>query len=410
MFAGMLSDARFGVRQFRKNPRFLCAAAGDPGARPGSDDGHVRHPQALLLRPLPFPEPQQLLALWGQHVVLTPGDVSTEAESSSVSLLDFEGWTAGASTLAHACIVKSWLYSLASEGQPAEGVVGALASGGFFPMEAAPSLLLRFAGIGLMRIPVLRGRAFLPSDEANSAPVTIISQRLAHEYFRGADPIGRRIRHASHDEAFRQIVGVVGDVRRRGLGAPMVPETYVLVGAGVDDVVIVVRSDQPQRLLEELPRLVASVDPVIGVWPRRMTERMQDTLREEYRVSVVLGVFAAAALLLATLGLYALVSYSTGLKTREFGIRAALGSPPFRLVWLVMRGGLIWLVLGSGLGLVAALVLGKALALGIPAVHAFDLGVYTRVALSLGLSGALASFVPALRAVRVSPALALRYE
>jgi putative ABC transport system permease protein len=261
-----------------------------------------------------------------------------------------------------------------------------------------------------LRIPVLQGRAFLAVEEADSAPVVIISKHLAEAFFPGENPIGRHIRHGGHEEPWREIVGVVGDVRRSGLAAPIRSETYLPIYPEAGAPVIVARTDHPAHLLEELPRVVASVDPVLGVWSRRLDERMQDTLLEAYRVSVVLGVFAAVALLLAALGLYALVSYTTALKTREFGIRMALGSPPRALVWRVMRSALVWLGLGSALGLLAALALGKALALSITGVHSFDLEVYTLVALSLGFTGALASFVPAWRTLRISPASALRYE
>jgi len=261
-----------------------------------------------------------------------------------------------------------------------------------------------------MRIPLLRGRTLLASDEATGAPVVVISQRLAQKYFRGEDPIGRRLRYPGAEHGCHEIVGVVGDVRRYGLADPVALETYYPMYPEVGGMVIVARAERPERLMAELPQLVASVDPLLGVWTRRMDERMAGTLTQSVRISIVLGVFAALALLLASLGLYGLVSYSTTLKTREFGIRIALGSPLGALTWRVMRSGLIWLGLGSAVGLLAALGLGSALALALPGVRSFDPGVYALVALALGLSGALASFVPAWRTVRVSPASALRYE
>ncbi|MEO8184131.1 MAG: FtsX-like permease family protein [Deltaproteobacteria bacterium] len=115
-------------------------------------------------------------------------------------------------------------------------------------------------------------------------------------------------------------------------------------------------------------------------------------------------------MLLASVGLYALVSYTTARKTREFGIRSALGSPPLQLLWLIMRGGLLWLGLGSVLGFLGAWALGRLLALGLPGGNGFDVRVCAIVALALALAGSLASFIPARRAVRASPATALRYE
>jgi putative ABC transport system permease protein len=262
-----------------------------------------------------------------------------------------------------------------------------------------------------LHIPVLQGRGFEPGDErAGAPPVIIISQRLAEEYFGNANPIAQHLRHAGQDATFREIIGVVGDIRRGGLAQPISPETYTPLNPGVGSMVIVIRTDAPERLIRALPAAVAEVQPEVGVWPRLMDTQMRNTLGEAYRISGALGAFAATALLLATLGVYALVSYSTGLKTREMGIRSALGSPPGKLIWLIMRGGLACLLVGGALGMLAGLLLGKGLSLGIPGIRAFDPGVSALVAVCLGTAGAIASFLPAWRALRASPAAALRYE
>jgi ABC-type antimicrobial peptide transport system permease subunit len=127
-------------------------------------------------------------------------------------------------------------------------------------------------------------------------------------------------------------------------------------------------------------------------------------------MATLLGSFAVAALLLAVLGLFGLVSYATNQRTRELGIRMALGSTPARVVRLVMRGGVRLLLAGLALGLVGATVVGRALATRIPGAVAFDLAVYGAIPALLGAAGLLACFVPAWRAVRIEPSIALRAE
>jgi ABC-type lipoprotein release transport system permease subunit len=262
-----------------------------------------------------------------------------------------------------------------------------------------------------MRIPLLRGRALAATDRQDSEPVVLINQNLAETLFPGADPIGHRIQHPDVDGAPRTVVGVVGNLRRDGPSGPYTLDTYSpLAQTAATGGVIVIRTDDPESVRRALPAAVASVEPSVGTWSKTLNRRVRDAAGDSIRISILLGGFAAIALLLSALGLYAMVSYATVLKTRELGIRSALGSPPRAVLWLVMRSGLWWLAIGSGLGLVAALWLGQTLAVRMPGAHSFDLRVYVLVGVSLLGAGSLAAFLPARRAVRASPALALRYE
>src|SRR5262249_47784899 len=146
--------------------------------------------------------------------------------------------------------------------------------------------------------------------------VMIISQSVVERFFHGEDPIGHRIDLGDTDDNakhWREIVGIVGDVRRWGPGEPVRIESYVpLAQHGLDFMSIAARSARPESLLNELPALVASVDPDQSVAARLlMTERVADSIGREHYVAQLLAAFAAAALLLATLGLFGLVSYST---------------------------------------------------------------------------------------------------
>jgi putative ABC transport system permease protein len=156
---------------------------------------------------------------------------------------------------------------------------------------------------------------------------------------------------------------------------------------------------------------VESVDAQQAVADSRlMADRVSSSIRNPRYVATLLGAFALAALLLATLGIFGLVSYSTSQRTRELGIRMALGSTPGAVVRLVMRGGLRLLGAGIVIGLAGAALIGRVLASRVDGVHAFDLSIYAAIAAVLGLTGILASLVPAWRAVRIPPASALRYE
>lgn len=267
-----------------------------------------------------------------------------------------------------------------------------------------------------MGIPILRGRDFTPEDRDGARLVMVISQSTAERFFPGEDPIGRRIdwgdRGDGKEHRWREIVGVSGDVRRRGLDRPIAIESYVPVAQHAHRwMAIAIRSSRAPALLRELPKIVESIDPEQAVsGTRLMSDRVADTIGSQRYVVQLLGAFAVAALLLATLGLFGLVSYSTAQRTRELGIRMALGSTPGGAVRLVLEGGLRLLGAGLAIGLALALVVGRVLASRVAGVAAFDPAIFAAIPVVLGVSGLVASLVPAWRVVRIPPALALRYE
>jgi ABC-type antimicrobial peptide transport system permease subunit len=174
---------------------------------------------------------------------------------------------------------------------------------------------------------------------------------------------------------------------------------------------IVVRSSRPNALLEEVPLHVQAVDPEQAVWRGRlMSERVERSVGNRRHVATLFGAFAVAALLIATLGILGLVSYATTQRTHELGLRMALGSTPEAVVGLVMRGGAILVGVGLALGLPLSVVLTRTMADSLPGIGAFDLTVYAVIAAILGSAGLLACLIPAWRAVRIPPAIALRYE
>jgi putative ABC transport system permease protein len=267
-----------------------------------------------------------------------------------------------------------------------------------------------------MRIPLLRGREFTDEDRREGRLVMIVSQATAERFFPGVDPIGHRVdwgdREDEEAHEWREIVGVVADVRRRGLASPIAAESYVPLAQHANRwMIVVARSPRAEALLQELPGIVQSVDPDQAVSSRRlMADRLADTIGSQRYVALLLGAFALASLFLATLGIFGLMSYATTARTRELGLRMALGSTPEAAIALVMKGGLRLLAAGLGLGLVIALLAGRVLASRVEGVAAFDLPAYAAIFVILGVAGLLACLIPAWRAVRIPPASALRYD
>jgi putative ABC transport system permease protein len=268
-----------------------------------------------------------------------------------------------------------------------------------------------------MRIPLLRGRDFTGADRHDGRPVMILSQSAAERLFPGEDAVGHRISWGDYSAdpktlIWLEIVGVVGDVRSRGLPFPVEMECYMPLDQRPNRwVAIVARSPRGAALLQELPGLVEAVDPEQAVQSQMlMTDRVSGTVGSRRYVALLLTAFAVAALFLATLGIFGLMSYSTSQRTRELGIRMALGSTPEAAVALVIKGGLRLLGAGLGLGLLCALLVGRILASRIPGVAAFDLATYAVIPAILGLAGLIACVIPAWRAVRIPPASALRYD
>ena len=280
----------------------------------------------------------------------------------------------------------------------------------FGRQEVTPSY---FATMG---IPLLRGRLLADTDVKESRPVIVISRRAAEQYFPGEDALGHRIDFGDSDEDdghnWREIVGIVGDVNHLDFRTPVIPESYAPVAQfPAQRMFLVVKTRSADALLREAGRIVGSIDPELGVSsPHTMQWRLDGSLASQRFSTALLAGFAIAGLVLATLGIFGLVSYTTSQRTRELGIRLALGSPPRGVLAVVMREGMTLLGVGLGVGLVAALLVGRELAERVREAVAFDPLVVGGIVGVLGIAGTVASLLPALRAIRIPPAVALRYE
>jgi putative ABC transport system permease protein len=212
-----------------------------------------------------------------------------------------------------------------------------------------------------MGIGLVRGRLFDDRDGPGAPLALIVSETAARELWPGLDPLGRRARIGASDTPWRSVVGVVGDVRHEDLATAPTPQMYLPQAQLTDSMVVLAvkaAPDAPASLLESTRRAVREVHPGVPVYDvATMEERVGRALAERRFVMRLLGAFAATSLLLAAVGLYGVVSYSVARRTRELGLRLALGATRGDIVRLILAGGLPTLALGIGGGLAGAAAL-----------------------------------------------------
>ncbi len=268
------------------------------------------------------------------------------------------------------------------------------------------------------KVPLLRGRTFNDRDTKDSPRVIIIDQAMAEQYFPGEDPIGKRIGvDAGNDEegwVMSEIVGVVARMRFHAVDemAPL-PVIYCsMAQAQRTSLGVFVRSNTSAAVLAKSIRdVVSSIDPSQPVFDARpMFDRVHDTWGTQRLLSFLVSIFAGLALLLATIGLYGLLAYTTLKRVREIGIRLALGARPAQIRALVLSHGMQLLLIGSAIGLLSAFALSRALQSVLFDVKGIDPRIYLGVGLLLFGATLLASWIPARRASRVDPIIALRQE
>ncbi len=269
-----------------------------------------------------------------------------------------------------------------------------------------------------LKVPLLRGRTFNERDTKNSPRVVIIDQAMAEQYFPGENPIGKRlgVDPGNDNENFvmSEIVGVVARMRFHAIDemAPL-PVIYCSLGqAQRTSLTLFVRSTMGSAALERSIRdAVISIDSSLPTFDARpMLDRVQETWGTQRLLSFLFAIFAGLALLLATIGLYGLLAYTTLKRVREIGIRLALGARPAQIRVLVLSHGMHLLLIGSAIGLLAAFALSRALQSVLFEVKGIDPRIYLGVGLLLFGATLLASWIPARRAARVDPIIALRTE
>ena len=269
-----------------------------------------------------------------------------------------------------------------------------------------------------LKVPLLRGRTFNERDTKDSPRVIIIDQAMAEQYFPGEDPIGKRLGvDLGNDEegwVMSEIVGVVARMRFHAVDemAPL-PLIYCSLGqAQRTGLTLFVRSTMPSAILERSIReAVASIDSSLAIFDARaMSDRVRETWGAQRLLSFLFSIFAGLALVLATIGLYGLLAYTTLKRIPEIGIRLALGARPAQIRALILSHAMHLLLIGSGIGLAAAFALSRALQTVLFEVKGIDPGIYLGVGALLFSATLFASWIPARRASRVDPMIALRAE
>jgi len=268
------------------------------------------------------------------------------------------------------------------------------------------------------KVPLLRGRLFNERDTEDSLRVIVIDQAMADQYFRGEDPIGKRVGvsagNDNEDWVMSEIVGVVARMRFHAIDemAPL-PVIYCPTAqAQRTSLGLFVRSTLSSAALGKSIRdAAASIDPNQPVYDAKpMLDRVHESWGAQRLLSFLFSFFAGLALVLATIGLYGLLAYITLKRVREIGIRLALGARPTQIRALILSHGLQLLLIGSVIGLVAAFVLSRALQTVLFDVNGFDPVIYLGVGALLFAATLFASWIPARRASRVDPIIALRTE
>jgi putative ABC transport system permease protein len=265
-----------------------------------------------------------------------------------------------------------------------------------------------------MGIPILRGRGFSEQDTGESQKVLIINETLANRLWPGLDPVGRRMSFGDPDEAgWSIVIGVARDSKYRGLRENPRPYVYIpLAQEYMPSLAMIVRTESdPQSLTSTLRGQVQSLDGQLPIYNvKTLEEHLGVLLSQDKMAATLMTTFGMLAMVLAILGIYGVMSYSVSQRTREIGLRMALGAEPRSILRHFVGQGLLLTLTGTGVGIVAAYYLMQYLSSLLYGVSATDPLTFAAIAVLLTLVALVACYIPARRATKVDPMIALRYE
>jgi putative ABC transport system permease protein len=285
------------------------------------------------------------------------------------------------------------------------------------PMSEQPEVAVRVVEPGFiatMRIPLLQGRQLSSSDVADRPSVIVVSESMAKRFWPGQDPIGKRLKMTFSPEKSREIVGVVGDVKGDGLDVlePVATLYVPLAQQPTPYMSLVVRtSAPPNTLISAISNAVHEVDreqPVVGVIT--MDDIVANSLSHQRFSMLLLSAFSGLAVVLAAIGIYSVLAYSVRRRIREIGVRMALGARRADILQMILGQGTKLVFIGTGIGIAAALGLTRLMSSQLFGVTATDPVTFLSVAALIVLVALAACYIPARRATKVDPMVALRYE
>ena len=292
---------------------------------------------------------------------------------------------------------------------------------GYEPPPGKPAPFMTYNAVSqdvlkTLGIPLLRGRAFTERDDQNAAYVAIVSEAMAKEYWPNQDPIGHHLRLGSEASHSIEVVGIAKNARFQGLTGPVQP--YLLVPVWQHMATNTLETLQirtvaaPEAMIPTIERALGDMAPRLPVFDVKTMKEGLNTLAGLlfYKIGAVLAaVFGVLGLALAIVGVYGVISYAASQKTHEIGIRMALGAQPEDILKLILRQGLVIVVVGLVLGVIAALAVGRVVG-NFLTVSPMDPVTYLAVSALLTIVALVACYVPARRAMQVDPMVALRYE
>jgi putative ABC transport system permease protein len=267
-----------------------------------------------------------------------------------------------------------------------------------------------FEAIG---IPIKSGRPFEVRDDEDHPLVVIVNEAMARQFWPNENPVGKRLKFG--DENWRTIVGIVGDVHHEGLGIAPAPEMYIPWGqvpnVEVRPIVVVRSLVEPASLTSALRKAVAAVDPEVPMDQiATMDQLVSGSVSESRFRSAAISLFALLALFVASIGLYGVMSYLVSQRTREFGIRIAVGATRGAVLRQVLQQGAKLAAIGVTIGLLITALLGRLISSLLFGVKPLDAATLVGVSILLAAVALLASYIPARRAAHADPMDSLRYE